>query len=61
MARVNVEVEDEHAMLRLQQLARKNGLKTTKPHIINMCLTIVDDMTKKLKPESFEKVTGLEK
>ena len=61
MARVNVEVEDEHAMLRLQKIAKKNGLKTTKPAIINMCIAIVDDMTTKLTSEAFEKVTGIEK
>lgn len=60
MARVNVEVEDEHAMLRLQAIAKKNGYKTTKPSIINLAIEIADKALK-LKPESFEKLTGLEK
>jgi len=54
-----VNIKDEVALLEVKKIALKNGLKTTKPELINLAIKIASDSIKFLDSESFENITNL--
>ena len=55
-----VDIKNELAMLRMKEIAIKNGLKKTRPELINLALEIAFNCFQYLNKESFEQVTNLE-
>ena len=58
--KTQVDIINELAMLRMKEIAIKNGLKTTRPDLINLALEIAFNTFEHLDKESFENVTNLE-
>jgi hypothetical protein len=58
--KTQVDIEDEIAILDLKKIAIKNGLKHSKPDLINLAIKIYKDCFQYLDKESFEQVTNLE-
>jgi len=58
--KTQVDIEDEIAILDLKKIAIKNGLKTSKPDLINLSIKIAFNCFQYLDKESFEQVTNLE-
>jgi hypothetical protein len=56
-----VNIKDEVALLEVKKIALKNGLKTTKPELINLAIQISVDSIKYLDEKSFEQATNLKK
>jgi len=58
--KTQVDIINELAMLKMKEIALKNGLKTTRPDLINLALEIAFNTFNYLDKESFENVTNLE-
>ena len=58
--KTQVDIEDEIAILDLKKIAIKNGIKHSKPDLINLAINISSNCLKYLDKESFENVTNLE-
>jgi hypothetical protein len=58
--KTQVDIINELAMLKMKEIAIKNGLKTTRPDLINLALEIAFNSFQYLDKESFEQVTNLE-
>jgi hypothetical protein len=58
--KTQVDIINELAMLKMKEIAIKNGLKTTRPDLINLALDIAFNSFQYLDKESFENVTNLE-
>ena len=58
--KTQVDIINELAMLKMKEIAIKNGLKTTRPDLINLALEIAFNSFQYLDKESFENVTNLE-
>ena len=56
-----VDLKDEIALIKVEEVAIKNGLKKSKPDLINLAIQIASETIKFLDDESFENVTTLKK
>ena len=60
MAKAQVELNELH-LNRIREIAIKNDLKTTKQDLVDLGLSISNEMIQWLDKESFSQVTNLEK